>query len=226
MSKYENIHKSVRKFESSPLFDPYSKVVIRVSDSEQYIAGVDLGRTLSVDCPWGTQRMADNLLLQIWGYQYQPFTAEQALLGPATELGDGVTVNGVKSRVFVQQIEFSNLLASKIAAPEGEELDHEYPYFSTQERRFKRQLSSVQSTQTDQSAQIDLKVPKVGGNADTFGWTANDAGWQLSVNKQVVFKVDEDGLQIAGVPNIEPKTLTFTDGAGVVHTIKYLSWEE
>ena len=226
MSRYEDIKRSVRDFDSAPEFDPYSKVVITVSSNEQYVAGNDTGRTLSLECPWGTQRMANNLLLQIQGYKYQPFTANGALVSPAVELGDGITVNGIRSRVFTQDLVFNNLLPSKIEAPEGEELDHEYPYFSSRDRRVQRQLSNVQQNQNSQAEQLEAKLPKVGGSADVFGWTANEAGWTLSVGGVAVLKIDATGLQIAGVSNISPKTLTFTDGAGVEHTINYLAWEE
>lgn len=183
-------------FDSSPVFDPYSRVVINVPDGASYVAGDSTGRTLTLECPWGTQRMADNLLLQVRGYAYQPFTATGALVSPAVELGDGISVNGVRSRIFSQDITFGTMFSSDIAAPESEEIDHEYPYFSSQSRKVQRQISNVRSNQADQANELGNKLDQVGGDAGTFGWTANATSWLLSAVNRIVFMANESGLQI------------------------------
>ena len=198
MSKYDNLQQSIKTFDSSPIFAPYSKVVITVSDTEMYSAGDDTGRTLSFENPWGTQRMADNLLLQIQSYQYQPFTANGALMSPAVELGDGITVNNVKSRVFTQSITFGTMFMSDISAPEGEEIDHEYPYFSSKDRKVQRQLSGVKSTQTTQATDIQNRVPKVGGSEDKLSWSISEAAWILKAAGQILLQASEAGGTFGG----------------------------
>ena len=196
MSDYTDIRKSMKTFDSSPVFDPYSMVIITVSDSEVYFAGDDTGRILRVENPWGTQRMADNLLLQIKGYQYQPFSATGALLSPSAELGDGIIINGIKSRIFTQDITFGSMFTSDISAPEGEELDHEYPYFSSKERKVQRQLSNVKHTQNSQAESIQSRVPSYGGNSEELHWGINELAWLIKSADTILFSASKTALFI------------------------------
>ena len=98
----------MRSFRSSPEFDGFSRVVIIVSDEIEYAAGTDSGRTLRLTCPWGTPEMAQNILESIRGFQYQPYTAEGAMLDPAAELGDGVTANNVYGGIYTKKIKFGS----------------------------------------------------------------------------------------------------------------------
>ena len=57
MSDVVNIRKNTESVEKQNRFDGYSKVIITVSDEVEYTAGTDSGRTLTLSCPWGTQKM-------------------------------------------------------------------------------------------------------------------------------------------------------------------------
>lgn len=153
-----DIGKRMVRFDSSPQFDPFSKIIVKRTDTEIYVAGDDTGRALTIECPWGTQRIADGLLLQIQGYAYQPFAATGALVSPAVELGDGVTVNGLESRMYSQDIKFNPMGASDISAPDGEEIDHEYPYLPSQDRKSQREISNIKSTQSDQYSELNARI--------------------------------------------------------------------
>lgn len=153
-----DIGKRIVRFDSSPQFDPFSKIIVKRSENEVYIAGDDTGRALTIECPWGTQRIADGLLLQIQGYAYQPFSAFGALVSPATELGDGITVNGLESRLYSQDITFNPMGASNISAPGGEEIDHEYPYLPSQDRKSQREISNIKTTQNDQYSELTSRI--------------------------------------------------------------------
>ena len=67
----------------SPQFEPITMVRVFVDDSNVYQAGTETGRVLEVDCPYGTQEMANIMLSQVEGFQYQPMTATDALADPA-----------------------------------------------------------------------------------------------------------------------------------------------
>lgn len=153
-----NIGKRMVRFDSSPQFDPFSKIIVKRAEGEEYVAGDDTGRALTIECPWGTQRIADGLLLQIQGYAYQPFTATGALVSPAAELGDGIIANGLESRIYSQEIAFGPMGASDISAPDGEEIDHEYPYLPSQDRKSQREISNIKATQKSQYTSLDDRV--------------------------------------------------------------------
>lgn len=214
----------MRSFRSSPQFDGYSKVIIIVSDEIEYTAGNDLGRTMRLTCPWGTPEMAENILESIRGYQYQPYTAEDAILDPAAELGDGVTANNVYGGVYTQKIKFGPLLRATVSAPEDEEINHEYPYKSkpnkeiTREAKMLRASLAIQADRitaeiTDrqndvatltaqlqiQAGLIEAKVSKTGGSDDSsFGWALTDSSWTIKGNNVEILKATKDGLEVYG----------------------------
>lgn len=127
--------------EVSPDFLPYSKIIAWYDDENAFVAGDDSGRTLEVDLPFATQEIVDNMLARIKGYVYRPYEATDALLDPAAELGDGVTINGTYSLVAAVTTNFNSLGASDLSAPSDEEVDHEFPYKSPLERTLQRKVT-------------------------------------------------------------------------------------
>lgn len=158
MSNTTYIGKKMRSFKSSPQFDGFSKVVIVVSDEIEYSAGTDLGRTLRLTCPWGTPQMAQNILADVRGFRYQPYIAENALIDPAAELGDGITANNVYGGIYTQKIRFGPLLTATVAAPEDEELNHEYPYKSKPNREITRETRLLRASLIVQENKIAAEI--------------------------------------------------------------------
>lgn len=122
-------------------FAPYSKVIVWYDDEHAFMAGDDSGRTLEADCPFATQAIADKMLAAVQGYAYQPYEAEGAILDPAAELGDGVTVNGTYSVLGRIERTFNALCVADVAAPADEEIDHEMPYENQTQRALKRKMT-------------------------------------------------------------------------------------
>ena len=111
------VGEQVKRFESSPQFDGYTRVTIVVSEELEYTAGTDTGRTLTIENPWGTQEMAEHLLAKLKGFQYQPFSATGVALDPAAEIGDGVLVHNTYSGIYVQATKYGRLCSAEISAP-------------------------------------------------------------------------------------------------------------
>ena len=213
----------MRSFRSSPEFDGFSKVVIVVSDEIEYSAGTDSGRTLRLTNPWGTPQMAQNILSSIRGFQSHPFEADGAILDPAAEMGDGITANNVYSGVYTKKIKFGPLLTATVAAPEDEEINHEYPYKSKPNKEITREakmlraslaieaaritaeveerksaVETLTATLKIQADQIEAKVSKTGGNAASFGWTLTDSDWTIKANNRDILKATKNGLEVYG----------------------------
>lgn len=138
MSNKAYVGKRTMGLRSSPEFSGYSKVVITAAEGVEYSAGTDTGRTLHLSCPWATQVTADSLLQSIQGFQYQPYAATRALLDPAVELGDGITIDDLYSGVYTLTTHYGGLCRADVAAPSDEEVDHEYPYVARSERLVQR----------------------------------------------------------------------------------------
>lgn len=201
----------------------WSRVTIQVDEDTAYTAGTDTGRTLTVTNPWGTQKMAEEMLARLRGMGYQPYRAENALLDPAAELGDAVEAMGAYGGLYSRSRRLEKLYNATVAAPGDEEIDHEFPYKSAQnrvvERKFKqtkaslsilsdRILAEVEAREADsaairaslevQAGQIAAKVEKTGGNASSFGWKLDEKSWELQSGGSTVLRADKDGLDVRG----------------------------
>ena len=223
MSDITYVGSQLKSFEAMPQFDGYTQVVVEVADGVQFVAGNDLGRTLRINNPWGTQEIANNILGLIKGFQYQPYSASGAQVDPAAELGDGITVQGIYSGLYKQQMRYGRLMLSDISAPTEHVIDHEYPYTPRQERRVTRTLRQLttelrvqaglieaevaeRKTETEylltqltvQSGQIAARVEKTGGNSASFGWVLDDASWTIKANGTDILKATKSGLEVNG----------------------------
>lgn len=135
-----------------------TRVNLSVDSDHYYTAGDDTGRTIEVTCPWGSQEMANSILSSVSGKTYQPYTATDALLDPAAEIGDAVTVGGYYSVIADISTSFDRASAPTISAPGSDEIDDEYPYESRERRETNRQLAQTRSIISKTSEEILLKV--------------------------------------------------------------------
>lgn len=170
----------------SPQFEAITMVRVFVDDNNVYQAGTETGRVLEVDCPYGTQEMANIMLSQVEGFQYQPMTATDALADPALELGDAVNVGGVLATAVQTAITFDAMMAMDISAPGQEEIESEYPYVSKQVSQFNHDLAETRSLIAKTSEEILLQVS---GQFDTV----EDAIASIQIN------VDQINLRVEGV---------------------------
>ena len=191
---------------AAPAFPACTGVRFLVDNDQELFAGDETGYVYEISCPFATQAAADRLLTKLQGFVYRPFTAEAAVTNPACELGDTIAIpDGLGgtflSGLFSSDLVFDSLCAASVAAPEDEELDHEYPYIPASERSFTRRIQNVQSELTLQAQQIAAKVSRTGGDASSFGWYLDADKFQLISNGSVVMLVNRDGLSVEGVIN-------------------------
>lgn len=190
-----NIGQNAAGIFAAPAFSPISRIALLVDDENEYLSGDDSGRTLEVTCPYGSQAMADDLLAQLKGYAYQPMTAQDALLDPAAEIGDSVTVGGVYTILAQIDTLFDMHCAADIAAPGEEELESEYT-FQTQEKRLERKLAQTRSLIAKTAEEVKISVEELNGK-----YTA------LSVTLDGVTITDQDGTTKIRGSSIETDTL-------------------
>ena len=211
------------RFSAPTALNSWSKVVVNVDDDTSYEAGTDTGRMLTVTIPYGTPQMARDILARLQGQSYQSYEAFTALLDPAAELGDAVEVRGVFGGIYKRDRKLDKLYSADIAAPGDEEIDHEYPYQSSQARQIVRERKQTKASlqvlsdsisaevsarieQGDeltsrldiQSDQISARVTKTGGSSSSFGWDLLDDSWTIKANNATVFQVTKSGAEVRG----------------------------
>ena len=194
--------KGAGNLETGLAYPPVSRVVLMVDGSNCWTAGDDSGFTLKAECPYAGQAMADRLLSELRGYIYQPMQAEDALLDPAAELGDSVSVDGVTAPLIQADLTFDHLMAGSIAAPGQRELGSEYPYQSRALRALEWKIASTRSEIYKTSEEIRLKVETVNDDliqkkaeidltVDGIRSTVSEVETDLGNTKQNVSKIEQ-----------------------------------
>ena len=191
---------------AAPAFPACTGVRFLIDDEQEVFAGTETGYVYEIECPFATQAVADWLLTKMQGFIYRPFSAESAVIDPACELGDTVSIpdglgDTFLSGLFSCDLAFNSTCAATVAAPADEAMDHEYPYIPESERIFTRRMQNVQSELTLQAQQIAAKVSRTGGDASSFAWYLDADKFQLVSNGSVVMLVNANGLTVEGVIN-------------------------
>lgn len=215
------IRKRAKELNVSKRFEGYSGVEVVVDKETSYFAGDKTGRVFKIENQWGTQAQANNILDKIRGIQYQPYEAQGALLDPAAEIGDGITVNGVYSGIYKVLRNYSRLAPSNVSAPQDEEIDHEYPFQAKRDRAIERRFTEVNSELAIKSNEIAAKVSQVGGSSQSFGWSLLQDRFSLYSGNKEVFRADDSGVKISGEVNVTSGQIGSDQGFTVSATAIY-----
>lgn len=156
--------------------DSYTGVRIHAGKDDEgndlvFFAGTTSGYVLEIDNPVATPEMAGAILssLKLRSSRYQPYEANGALLDPAAEIGDNVTVKGTTSIIANRHTAFTQMMPSDISAPYDEEVNHEFQYESPMERQFKRESKYTRSRIKQNSNSIQLEVLRATGAEAELG---------------------------------------------------------
>lgn len=215
MNNSYNALRNITSFRNTGKSQPISGIELMVDEKNMYFAGNDNGYVMTIDCPYGTQEMADDLLAKAKGFEYQGFTAEQVILPPETELGDGVTVAGIYGMVARRSFKFTPGMTSNIEAPRELEVQHEYKYSSPQQRKTERQIAKASSTFTKTAEEITLRV---NGIDDAVAALRVSLG---NVQSEVSGKIDGKTAQSLINQSIDKIELSVSSGSsGSTFTLK------
>lgn len=215
MNNSYNALRNITNFRNTGKSQPISGIELMVDDKNMYFAGNDTGYVMTIDCPYGTQEMANDLLAKAKGFEYQGFTAEQVILPPETELGDGVTVAGIYGMVARRSFKFTPGMTSNIEAPRELEVQHEYKYSSPQQRKTERQIAETRSTLTKTAEEITLRVNGINDEVSSLRVSLGN------VQSEVSGKIDGNTAQSLINQSIDTIELSVSSGgSGSTFTLK------
>ena len=170
------------------------------------VSGSDTGRTLTALNPDGTDAMAAAILKKVSGYKHIGYEGSSALLDPAVELGDAVTVDGHYVPLIALDMTFDPLLAPDISAPDADEIDDEYPYKSPTQRQIERNMAKARSLITKTSEEIMLKVEGIDGRVTSLSTSID------GIKTEVSGKIDGNTAQ--SMINQTVNSITFDVSSG------------
>ena len=194
------------------------------------VAGTDSGKTLTAQNPDGTNEMAQAILAKVSGYTHIGYEGQNAMLDPAAEIGDAVTVGGHYVPIVSTDSTFDSLLAVNISAPDADELDDEYPYKSKTQRQIERNMAVTRSLITKSAEEIKLEIQGVDGRVSSLQLSVENIESQVSdaqgnistlqqtaqsLQSQVNGKIDGDDAQTLIDQTLEGISLSVsgTDGS-------------
>lgn len=172
------------------------------------VSGSDTGRTLTALQPDGTNAMAAAILAKVSGYKHIGYEGRKALLDPAVELGDAVTVDGHYVPLIALDMTFDPLLAPDISAPDADEIDDEYPYKSPTQRQIERNMAKTRSLITKTSEAINLRIDGIDGDVSSLQVSLGN------VQSEVSGKIDGSTAQSLINQSIDTIELSVSSGSG------------
>lgn len=188
---------------------PISKVELLDENGDVVgVSGSDTGRTLTALQPDGTNAMAAAILAKVSGYKHIGYEGRKALLDPAVELGDAVTVDGHYVPIVALDMTFDPLLAPDISAPDADEIDDEYPYKSPTQRQIERNMAKTRSLITKTSDAINLRIDGVTGDVSSLQVSLGN------VQSEVSGKIDGSTAQSLINQSIDTIELSVSSGSG------------
>lgn len=237
------LQRRVRDLDESPAYQPISRVRIHAGEDGDgnpivYEAGNTTGRTMDVDNPLimddvSGRAIAANVLSVLQGYAYKPFRAGNAILDPAAEIGDAVSIDEVYSVLADIETMFSPLMTANIGAREDGSIDHEYPYESSEDRQIAREIQGIRTSFIVENGRIATEIANINANAQGLTnrvtrveQTADGIRADLSANYMTADQVDNS---ITASVNASAQSITSqvsrtyelkTDAAAKLNTAK------
>ena len=172
------------------------------------VAGNDSGKTLTAQNPDGTNEMAQAILAKVSGYTHIGYEGQNAMIDPAAEIGDAVTVSGHYVPIVSTDSTFDSLLAVNISAPDADELDDEYPYKSKTQRQIERNMAVTRSLITKSAEEIKLEIQGVDGRVSSLQLTLDGVtitgsdgvtrinGGMIQANSVTATQIDATNLKV------------------------------
>lgn len=111
----------------SPALEAWSGVSFEYNGEVVASAGDATGRVMRIENPWASDAIAASLLESIQNLTYYPYEVTDAVIDPAVEIGDFVSVDGATRRIFAMSGSLDGLCAVDVSAPADCDIDHEFP---------------------------------------------------------------------------------------------------
>lgn len=152
---------------------PITGIMLNVDGNNEYYQSGDFSRgyVLTINCPYGTQEIANDILFKLLNGMYKGYRADGAILTPRAELGDGITVGDTYSVMAYRHVQFGPGHMSEIAAPGENEIDYEYQYKGTTQSTISNDVDSLKSYISRMFGELSLQVTTLTGRVEALTHT-------------------------------------------------------
>ena len=174
-AEYTFIGMKCSSLDTSPAFEPITKVALETDSGNIARAGEDEGYELHGVCNFIDSAGVGALCLShVEGYIYKPFVADRARMDPAAEAGDLVIIDGRPYQMMIVSWTLNAKPTADISAPYDAEVDHEYTYLSEAGKTYRKAMeedqkleeriySSIQQTENSIITQVGQTYMTING---------------------------------------------------------------
>lgn len=168
-------------------------------------AGDSTGRVLVQQYPYddNAEAVATYMLKRIKGYVQKGYTAQETIIDPAAQLGDGILLNGMYGVLANEDITFDGLYTSDLSSPDTDETDDEYPYKSKAQRQMERNMAVTRSLIKKSSDAITLRVEEIDSDLNDLSGNFTE----LKVTVDGVTIKDATGTTLIKGSSIQTETI-------------------
>lgn len=208
--------------------DAYTGVILNFDATDgttQYVqAGTTIGRVLDVPLRAVTsttyaQQQANAIMTELSGWTYTPFTATDALIDPAAELGDAISYTGGTGMLVTSEMTLDALYSATISAPGDDEMEDDELGFGPQpERDIERRLAQTNTSLRVLIDGIQSSVEDLDGNVSTLTQTVSGFETRVSTVEGDVTSIRQsvDSITLSVANHTTSSTITLTvDGVEV-----------
>lgn len=207
------------EFDTLIPFQTISRVTINVGTDETtgdpiyYTSGDDSESEFTIECPWGTQEMADALLNQLSTLEYYPYSLTNTVIDPSFEIWDGVQAEDIFTGISCYTRNYHQLFTADISATGEEEIDSEYPYVSQEELQNRQSNARQKASLILTNQTITSEITRTDGAMSLLRQDIDGIQLQIvridtegpdSLSKYLRFTTE--GLEL-GIPDSNTKTL-------------------
>ena len=175
---------SVATLTTASAYTQWNGVRFSYPGMDDVTVGTQGSGTLTAQCPFAASKLttfATTILNAINGQIYYPYEATGALLDPAAELGDLVTIDGITSVIASINMSYGTLCTATVSAPSDANAIHELTEDDPAAIEFLRSNSAVAQTRVAVNSDLDY----------------------LSKRIEVMSQADYDALDAAGSVNMQ-----------------------
>ena len=173
----ESLGMNVERVESSPWLSAVTGVRLETDGGTTVTAGATNGYVLEGICNFSsTEGVAALCFNRTGGYVYKPFTATNALLDPAAEIGDIVIINGVSYQMMGIDWNISSMPTATLSAAYEEEVNHEYNYLDESAKNYRKSVSYTDSKAGELNEEIVAAKTEIFQTAEAVGMVAEAVG--------------------------------------------------
>lgn len=119
---------AMKRLDTSPALQAVTGAELTDDAGRAASSGTSSGYVLKSHCNYSNSAAALLCVQNTQGYVYRPFTATDAHLDPAAELGDAVIIDGIAYQIMTIDWDLGAWIYADLAAPAEYTIDHEYRY--------------------------------------------------------------------------------------------------